>query len=1209
MLLWIACGSLVRAAPQTGGGTTQQPRFADKQFGEEEQIRLRAEWLYGTRRAGVLPGQELWALRLAGVEKTRQAITLQRTQQALGSGPAQNVWISKGPSPSGFGGWNFGNISGRIQAITADWGGGVLYVGAGSGGVWKSTNDGLSWTSIFDTAGTLAVGAVHLDPNDPNVIWVGTGDNIVGCESYFGIGLLRSPDGGMTWELRNGSGADTLEDLSSFASITIDPRDSSRLVTGGRYRGCTSGAQQSGGIYSSDDGGMTWTNRLADTQIHEIARNPSDPDVLWASTHNGVFKSENNGTAWTLQTNSGLPSGPLSRTELAIAPSDPDTVYVLFNTPSDQFWRTTDGGANWTMVNPDACDGQCFYNMVIRVDATDPAVIYRGTIRIFRSVNGGATWTQLTDFWGPDQEVHQDTHSLLVHPTSAGVFYVGSDGGLWKSVDAGDSYTNLNGNLNVTQFYAVDAAADDPGQICGGAQDNSSLATMGDVVWSAQAFTGDGFVCHFDSQNDSVAYAASYPSGGFPNVRRSDTGLFGDYSGITGPGSGIIGGDRISWVTPYLPDPVSTNILYLGTHRVYRSDDRGDTWAQVGPADLSGDGESSLLSLEVNRSFPSYVFSGSGGGAVWFSANGGTDWTDITTGLPDRAINDIAGDPTNPNRAFAVVGGFNTAHLWEWTVLGGWTARGNDLPNVPANTVLMLSDTDILVGMDTGVFRSVDGGLSFLPFMAGMPEGLVVTDLKYNEDQEIVTAGTYGRGAWQVHSGPPQAILVADGVEQPLGEVDGDGDGKLEPGETWSVRPIIRNVGGVTATDATARLSTSTPEVTILTSDPASFGDLDPGVAAPADTAFEFTVDPSTACGNQIVLDLVDLTSTTPAGVYEDQTGFYSPLVQGALGPPITETLIDEDFDPPPNDWAHETASVFPPCALSYLDEWNLASKDEAHGTSYHCGNGPGNTYGTNYAWLFPHGKDSEDGVGFSIPANAIAGALTIVHWYDTAAGADGGQVAIDAVEDDLDVFDLLQPVGGYPGALEFGSCNLLEGEEAFHGSSGDWVTSVFDLGPYIGDHAYLSFVFGSGQDVGAGEGWYIDEFRIEYQRIGDPTCDVAPWPGVVPSAHFNRVDAATIEATWDASCNLGGFPEQTYSIQAGVLDTLTSGGNYTHAPVNGQCDLTSSTTFTPGLGNEYYLIVPVGDGREGGAGVDSSGTDRPQPGVLCGQRRAAACP
>jgi hypothetical protein len=627
---------------------------------------------------------------------------------------------------------------------------------------------------------------------------------------------------------------------------------------------------------------MTWTSRLADTQIHEIARDPSDPDVLWASTRNGVFKSLDNGASWMQQTNSGLPSGNLSRTELAIAPSDPDTVYVLYNTPSDEFWRTTDGGANWTMMNRDACDGQCSYNMVIRVDPTDPNVVYRGTVRIFKSVDGGANWTQLTDFWGPDQEVHQDTHSMLVHPTSAGVFYVGSDGGLWKSVDGGDSYTNLNGNLNVTQFYAIDADADNPDQICGGAQDNSSLATAGDVVWSKQAVTGDGFVCHFDSQDDDVAYVASYPSGGYPHVWRSDTGLFGDYNDITGPASGIIGFDRISWVTPYMPDPTFPSVLYLGTHRVYRSLNRGNNWTHVGPDDLSGDGASALRTLEVNRGFPSYVFSGSGGGAVWKSASSGEEWTDITTGLPDRSINDIAADPTNPDRAFAVVGGFNTAHLWEWNATGGWTERGNnDLPNVPANTVLMLSDTDVLVGMDTGVFRSVDGGLSFVPFMAGMPEGLVVMD---------------------------------------LGELDGDGDGKIEPGETWSIRPIVRNVGGVTATEVTARLSTLTPGITILTTDPGNFGDLGPDDFAPVDTAFVFTVDPSIACGTQIVMDLVDLASTTPSGIYEDQTGFYTPLVEGNLGPPVTETLVDEDFDPPPNDWTHEAVSAgFPPCPLTYL--------------------------------------------------------------------------------------------------------------------------------------------------------------------------------------------------------------------------------------------------------------------------------------------------
>ena len=194
-------------------------------------------------------------------------------------------------------------------------------------------------------------------------------------------------------------------------------------------------------------------------------------------------------------------------------------------------------------------------------------------------------------------------------------------------------------------------------------------------------------------------------------------------------------------------------------------------------------------------------------------------------------------------------------------------------------------------------------------------------DLKYNEAQNIVTAGTYGRGAWQVNSGPPQAILVADGVEQPLIEVDGDGDGKLEPGETWSVRPIVRNVGGITATDVTARLTTSTPGITILTTDPGSFGDLGPNDSAPSASAFVFTVDPAIACGSQIVMDLVGLASTTPSGIYEDQAGFYTPPVQGDLGPPVTETLVDEDFDPPPNDWTHEAVSVFPPCPLSYLDE------------------------------------------------------------------------------------------------------------------------------------------------------------------------------------------------------------------------------------------------------------------------------------------------
>ncbi len=1182
----------------------------DKSRGEVDQIRMRAEWFYSTRRSGTTSDQELWRLRLDGVKQTRDALKRQREERSAGGKMSDNQWVSMGPSPSTFGGWAFGTISGRIQAIAADWDGGVLYAGAAAGGVWKSTNEGLSWTSIFDSAGTVAVGAIEIDPNDANVLWVGTGDNIVGCESYFGIGLLRSPDGGASWELRNGSGSEL--DLSSFANIKIDPRDSNKLVVGGRYRGCVDGNQQEGGIFTSTDGGMSWTSRLpGNAQVHEIERDPVVPDILWAGTNDGVYKSVNNGLTWILQTNSGLPSGSLGRTEIAVAPSDPNTVYVLFDHPSDQFWRTQDGGATWTMMNADACDGQCSYNMVIRVHSMFPDVVYRGTVLVHKSFNGGSSWSALTTGWGSQQTVHQDIQSMLVHPTEVNTLYVGSDGGIWKGTNAGNTFTNINGNLNVTQFYAIGVDANDPGRICGGAQDNSSLATNNNTVWTRQAVTGDGFVCHLDPVDSNYAYIASYPLNGFPSIWRSTSGLFGSFNSITGSGSGVAGGDRINWVTPYALDPNNPAVLYLGTHRAYRSDDRGNSWTQLGP-DLSGDGTSSLLTMEINRNFPSVVYSGSAGGAVFRTASDGANWTNITAGLPDRSINDVAGDPTNADRAFVALGGFNSAHVFEWNLGSGWTARSTGLPNVPANTVVMLTDLDILVGTDTGIFRSVNGGLSFHPYMSGLPEGVIVTDLIYSELQHVVTAGTYGRGVWQASVGPPQPLLFPESVEQPPIEIDGDGDDKIEPGETWSVRPILRNAGGVGAPQVTARLASATPGVTVLSPDVADYGDLDPGVTSPSLVSYRFTVDPSFPCGDTISFDLMDLASSSPLAAPTEHTGVYTPVVQGGTAPPVVTSIFDQNFDPAPaSGWGHEVVDTFDgECALfTQVDEWKLESKDATHGISFHAGNGPGATYSQfNSSWLHPIGKDSEAGQGWTIPTSATTATLTLVHWYDTIAGRDGGQVAIDALPDGQDVYTPLEPAGGYPGLTPADGCNALVDQEVFDGSSGGWVTSVFNLTPYRGQQFFLSFVFGADRGIQFGEGWYIDEVRIEYHEIGSPVCDLTPWPGAVESAHFNLVDPATIEATWDDACNVGDFPGQTYSIQVGNLDVLAATGNYSHLPVDDLCSLTSPGGFSPGPGNEYYLIIPAGGGKEGGAGGDSAGTDRPQIGAVCGERRAD-CP
>jgi hypothetical protein len=800
-----------------------------------------------------------------------------------------------------------------------------------------------------------------------------------------------------------------------------------------------------------------------------------------------------------------------------------------------------------------------------------------------------------------------------MHPTDVDTFYVGCDGGIWKSTDGGNNFTNLNGNLNVTQFYAIGVDYNDPETICGGSQDNSSLARTTNDLWDLQAVTGDGFVCHFNPQNPDYSYITSYPSGGYPNVWRSTTGPFGSFSDITGPGSGVISGDRSNWVTPYLIDPQNPSTLYLGTHRVYRSDDLGSSWVHVGPDDLTG-GSGSLLSLEINRSFPSYVFSGSASGRVWYTSNGGADWTDITSGLPSRSINDIAADPTDPNHAFAVVGGFNTTHLWEWTGGVGWTERGTSLPNVPANTVLMLTATDLLVGTDTGVFRSYDGGQTFQPYMDGLPEGTVVTDLKYNLLQNIITAGTYGRGAWQVSIDPVHPIVVYDSVELPLVEVDGDGDANVEPGETWSVRPLLRNGGGETALGVRARLATATPGVTIVEPSLRGYGDIDPGAANGPASAFSFMVDPSLTCGIDIVFDIVDITSTNAPHDYTDLLAPFSVTVVDEFQPPVPTTHLDETFDPvTPGAWTHEAiqAGVLPCWNFNYFDEWNVTSKDAAHGDSYHCGNGPGGTYfKRNYAWLYYGGKDSTDGPGLVIPSDAIDATLTIVHWYDTPLGEDGGQVVVDSSMDDQDVYVTLEPLGGYPGGdLASGNCNGLQGQEAFQGSSGGWVTSSFDLMEFVGRRIYLAFVFGSDQLDSGGEGWYIDQVTVVTHTNGAAICDVTQWPGSVPATvHFELVGTDTIETTWDDSCNVASYPGQTYSIQAGDLDLLRSGGTYTHAPVAGLCNRTSPSTFTAGGGSEYYLVVPNADGREGGAG-EGSGGPRPQASQVCGERREAGCP
>ncbi len=388
--------------------------------------------------------------------------------------------------------------------------------------------------------------------------------------------------------------------------------------------------------------------------------------------------------------------------------------------------------------------------------------MYRGNILIYRSAAGGATgtWEELSGgSWGTPQKVHQDTQAILVDPVARDTFYVGCDGGVWKVWKTADTaapwgYANLNGDLNLTQFYgiATHPATDDI--LLGGAQDNSCLRRTACDTWDLAKMTGDGMLCAVNPAEPQYAYVEGYPDfyygSKIPWIYRSDTGVEGSYHLITG---NLADPESMGWVVPYTLDPRNPSQLFLGMNKIYVSQDRGDTWATTSSS-LGGN----VRCISASRVPGGPVYAGVGG-KVWVSPNGLFDWHELAAGLPGTLVTDVQGDPSDASRALCVMGGFMDApatQLYEYTAAAGrWVARGAGLPYAPANVLYMRSSTEVYVGTDAGVYKSTDGGATFTVFSNGLPLGVPVLDLKYNEATHTLTAGTYGRGAWQVSLGAP----------------------------------------------------------------------------------------------------------------------------------------------------------------------------------------------------------------------------------------------------------------------------------------------------------------------------------------------------------------------------------------------------------------------------------------------------------------------
>lgn len=696
------------------------------------------KWFYGQR---AFPGTTIptGARRAAELQLESRWPQVRASRNALPSATAFSsaaTWSPLGPAP--IQGSTAGTtVSGRINAIAVDpTNSSVIYVGAATGGVWKTTNKGTSWTAMTDGQCGLAMGAIAIDPVNTSIVYAGTGEENFSIDSYEGCGILRSSDGGATWTqlgasvFAAGGGAS-----GTIAKILIDPG------TAGSTTGTTLYVASSLGLFTSSDGGTTWTKRLSGT-FTDLVADPTDPNTLYAGQYgNGVYKTSNKGSVWTKVAATPTDGG---RVSLAIAPSSPSVVYLAIAAQSTGaflgLYRSVDAGQTWPGVSSasEDCKKQCWYDMSIAVSPTSPAKVYFSGFQVQESTDSGATFHVISS------AIHVDQHTLVFDPQSSSTIYVGCDGGIFTTTDDGVTWGTLNTNLAISQFYpGISVSTTNANAVIGGTQDNGTTEWSGSSGWpSVQG--GDGEYTAYDpiSGQTYLTFTSGSNTLGPQRREKNSTSFFYKNSGINTA-------DRSEWVLPLVMDPGNPKVLYYGTYRLYRTANSGDSWTSIS-SDLTRLGSGGLNTIAVAPSDSNTIYVGSADGNVEVTTNLGTTWT-ATTGLPTAAITRITVDPLDARTAWVTLSGYGHGHVYKTTTGGSsWTNVSLDLPDMPVNAIVRQRGShEIDIGTDIGVFSLVDGATSWTPLAAGMPN-TVVSDLVYDGPRGRLIAATHGRGMFSL---------------------------------------------------------------------------------------------------------------------------------------------------------------------------------------------------------------------------------------------------------------------------------------------------------------------------------------------------------------------------------------------------------------------------------------------------------------------------
>jgi hypothetical protein len=742
----------------------------------EDDPRRRYQELMADRHFGTPSDVNLAELRVAAISN---AVGLQPANETptTPATPGTSNWVPLGPLaiPNGqsYGGARV-IVTGRATAIVPHPTDPLtIYVGTARGGVWKTTDGGITWTPKSDNEISLAIGTMAISHSSPLTLYAGTGEGNIYYyalnfpldsvnASYNGSGILKSIDGGNNWTVQ---GAATFTG-SCFYKIAVHPTDPNTVLTVSNL-----------GLYRTTNGGISWirlTNGLPAISAAVIAATDVVFDPITPSTAyvafwgSGIYKTKNANAAnptWT-KLAGGLPASDISRIAIAVSPTSPHSVYALIANASDTlngFFASSNAGTTWTTVSAAGVQVYGAYTLNIAVDISTPDVVYLSGVSLYKAVQTAGVWS-VTEVGA---NIHPDNHAFATHPTNHLVIYAGSDGGVYKSSDGGTTWEDsFNEGICITQFEFIDQHPTSDSIIIGGTQDNGTEQFRNSPAFyhSADGDGGSAGIDHTTPNNVIHTYYGASPE------RSTQGGNFGTYSSIS---SGIAGPSL--FYPPLAYDQTNSQNVAFGTDRVNLDASQGTGgW----PTNVSLPGISGRVSA-IWYPNSNLIFACSSSGQVYRLSKSGTTWTaKLISGapLPGRWIWVIATKPGDLNTVVIGMAGFGTAHVWRGAVAAsGTSATWTDisgvpphrLPDIPVNALCIdpLNPNTYFIGTDIGVFRTTDGGINWLLFSDGLPN-TAVYDLLLHAPARLLRAATHGRGLWErkldITSGPNVDIFVRD---------------------------------------------------------------------------------------------------------------------------------------------------------------------------------------------------------------------------------------------------------------------------------------------------------------------------------------------------------------------------------------------------------------------------------------------------------------